>query len=75
LGVQNKTALSILQYAIKANASDIVICHNHPGGNVHPGGSDLAINRKIKDSGILMDILLLDHLIFIPEGKYYSIGN
>ena len=65
----------ILQYAIKANASGIIICHNHPSGNVQPSESDLAITRKVKDSGVLMDIQLLDHLIIIPEGKCYSMGD
>jgi DNA repair protein RadC len=49
----------ILQYAIKANASE----------------SDLAITRKVKDSSVLMDIQLLDHLIIIPEGSYYSMAD
>jgi DNA repair protein RadC len=62
----------ILQYAIKSNASGIIICHNHPSGNLQPSESDLAITRKVKDSAILMDIQLLDHLIIIPEGRYYS---
>ena len=65
----------ILQYAIKANASGIIICHNHPSGNVQPSESDKAITRKIKDSGNLMDVQLLDHLIVIPEGRYYSMAD
>jgi DNA repair protein RadC len=65
----------ILQYAIKANASGIIICNNHPSGNVQPSESDIAITRKIKESGIVMDIQLLDHLIIVPEGNYYSMGD
>jgi DNA repair protein RadC len=65
----------ILQYAIKANACGLIICHNHPSGNLQPSESDLAITRKIKDSAILMDITLLDHLILIPEGRYYSMAD
>jgi DNA repair protein RadC len=65
----------ILQYAIKANASDIIICHNHPSGNMQRSESDLAITRKIKESGNVMDVQLLDHLIIIPEGRYYSMGD
>jgi DNA repair protein RadC len=65
----------ILQYAIKANASGIIICHNHPSGNLQPSESDLAITRKVKDSVVLMDIQLLDHLIIIPEGRYYSMAD
>jgi DNA repair protein RadC len=65
----------ILQYAIKANASGIIICHNHLSGNLQPSESDLSITRKIKDSAKLLDIQLLDHLIIIPEGKYYSMAD
>jgi DNA repair protein RadC len=65
----------ILQYAIKANASGIIICHNHPSGHLQPGDSDLAITKKIKESASVMDIQLLDHLIIVPEGEYYSIAD
>jgi len=65
----------ILQYAIKANASGIIICHNHPSGNVQPSESDIAITRKIKESGIVMDIQILDHLKVVSEGNYYSMGD
>jgi DNA repair protein RadC len=65
----------ILQYANKANSSGIIICHNHSSGNVQPSESDITITRKIKKSGIVMDIQLLDHLIIVPEGNYYSMGD
>jgi DNA repair protein RadC len=65
----------ILQYAIKANASGIIICHNHPSGNIKPSEADMAITRKVKDSAKLMDLQLLDHLIIVPEGNYYSMGD
>ena len=65
----------ILQYAIKTNASGIIICHNHPSGNVQPSESDIAITRKIKESGNVMDVQLLDHLIIVPEENYCSMGD
>jgi DNA repair protein RadC len=65
----------ILQYAIRVNASGIIICHNHPSGNVQPSESDIAITRKIKESGIVMDIQLLDHLIIVPESNCFSMGD
>lgn len=34
-----------------------------------------SITRKIKDSENLMDIQLLDHLINLPEGHYYNVGD
>ena len=64
----------ILQYAIKANASGLIVCHNHPSGNLQPSESDTAITRKIKESAILMDIQLLDHLI-INSDNYYSFAD
>ena len=42
---------------------------------VQPSESDIAITRKIKESGIVMDIQLLDHLIIVPEVAYYSMGD
>ena len=65
----------ILQYAIKANASGIIICHNHPSGNLQPIESDQAITRKIKESGLVMDVQLLDHLIITAEEDYYSFAD
>ena len=61
--------------AIKANASGIIICHNHSSGNIQPGESDLTITRKIKESVNVMDIQLLDHFIIVPGGMYFSIGD
>ena len=65
----------ILQYAIKANASGMIICHNHPSGNMQPSESDMKLTQKIKESGNLMDIQLLDHLIIVPEEKYHSMAD
>lgn len=65
----------ILQAAIKANASGIIVCHNHPSGNLNPSESDNKITNKIKDACNLMDIQLLDHLIIIPDANYYSFAD
>ena len=65
----------ILQYAIKANASGMIICHNHPSGNLNPSESDTKITHKIKEAGVIMDIQLLDHLILTMDGSYYSFAD
>ena len=61
----------IYQYAIKANASGIIIAHNHPSGNINPSESDQKITNKIKDAGNLLDIQLLDHIILTAEIEIY----
>jgi DNA repair protein RadC len=43
----------IYQYAIKGNASGIIVDHNHPSGNQNPSESDLKITQKIKEAGNL----------------------
>jgi DNA repair protein RadC len=40
----------IYQYAIKGNASGIIVAHDHPSGNKMPSESDLKITRKIKEA-------------------------
>jgi DNA repair protein RadC len=65
----------IYQGAIKANASGIIVCHNHPSGNLNPSESDTKLTQKIKEAGMLMDIQLLDHLIIISDDKYYSFAD
>jgi len=61
----------IFQYAIKSNASGIIIAHNHPSGNTNPSESDLKITMKIKNAGGLLDIQLLDHIILTPEMELF----
>jgi DNA repair protein RadC len=65
----------IFQGALKTNASGIIVCHNHPSGNMNPNDSDRKITQKIKEAGNLMDIQLLDHIIILPVEGYYSFAD
>lgn len=65
----------ILQYALKANASAIVLCHNHPSGNLQPSDADIRITSKIKEAAIIHEITFLDHLIIVNEGFYSMADN
>ncbi|MBL7767495.1 MAG: JAB domain-containing protein [Flavipsychrobacter sp.] len=60
--------------ALKANACALIICHNHPSGNLLPSKADEELTRKIKQGGVLLDIRLLDHVILTSEG-YYSFAD
>lgn len=64
----------IFQVALKANASAIIVAHNHPSGNREPSETDIIITGKLMEAGGLLDIQLLDHLILVPEG-YYSMAD
>jgi DNA repair protein RadC len=60
--------VEIFQLAIKTNASSIILCHNHPSGNLTPSESDITITKKIKEVCGLCEITLLDHVILTKEG-------
>ena len=61
----------IMQVAILSNATGIVLCHNHPSGNLRPSGNDDRATRQIKEACKIFDISLIDHLIISSE-NYYS---
>jgi len=64
----------ILKMALDNLATALILCHNHPSGNLQPSDADLSITRRIKESAALMDISLLDHLI-IAGKSYFSLAD
>jgi len=64
----------IFQIAIKANAVNIALCHNHPSGNLKASSQDELITKKIFQAGKLLDIKILDHLI-ISDNGYLSFAD
>ena len=58
----------IFQIALKANASSIILAHNHPSGNTEPSDPDRALTSKFKKAGDLLEIPVLDHIIITAEG-------
>lgn len=61
----------LIAVALKCNASGILICHNHPSGNLNPSDADIEITKKIKQASELFDIKMIDHIIITHLG-YYS---
>ncbi len=60
----------ILRKAIEKSAVKIVLCHNHPSGNLKPSQADQLLTDKIKQAAELVDIKVLDHIIVSDEGFY-----
>lgn len=60
--------------ALKANASGIILCHNHPSGELDPSTEDITLTNKLKLGAELLDIDILDHLI-IGVHAYYSFSD
>lgn len=64
----------VMKDAIDSLASAMILCHNHPSGNLTPSDDDDLITRKLSAAGSLLDIPLLDHVIVCDEG-YYSYAD
>ena len=61
----------LVREALLANATLIVLCHNHPSGSLHPSREDDHLTERVKKACDLMSLHFIDHLI-ITDGAYYS---
>jgi DNA repair protein RadC len=64
----------IFRYALEDRAAAIIVCHNHPSGNLTPSFADKALTEKLRAAGTFMEIPLLDHLIIAP-GDFFSFAD
>jgi len=64
----------IFRSAVEKLASGIILAHNHPSGNLKPSQADIALTRKIKEAGAMLDISVLDHII-IASNDYFSFSD
>lgn len=53
---------------LKSAASGIILCHNHPSGNLKPSEADISLFRKITKAAELLDVKVLDNLIISKHG-------
>jgi DNA repair protein RadC len=64
----------IFKNALLHNATSIIICHNHPSGNLQPSHNDIELTKKIMQAGKIMQVTLLDHII-VSKAGYYSFAE
>ncbi len=64
----------ILRKALEEDAVSIILCHNHPSGNLQPSKADEQLTSKIKNAALLFDIKVLDHIIVSEQG-YFSFAD
>lgn len=64
----------IIREALLANATIIVLCHNHPSNNTRPSADDDRLTKKLKEACDTMRLYLADHVI-ITDGGYYSYND
>ena len=64
----------ILKKALEEEAVNIILCHNHPSGNLKPSRADEELTQKIKEAARFLDIKVIDHIIVSEQG-YYSFAD
>jgi len=60
--------------AIENRCASIIVAHNHPSGILEASCDDIIVTQRLKDSGKLLGINLLDHIIFSKNG-YISLKD
>ncbi|TAD92641.1 MAG: JAB domain-containing protein [Bacteroidetes bacterium] len=64
----------VMRRAIESKATGLVLCHNHPSGNLKPSEADCRLTEQMKDAAKLLELRLIDHIIVSDEG-YYSFSD
>lgn len=64
----------VFRKALEGLACSIILCHNHPSGNLKPSQTDLELTQKLKQVGLAIEIPIFDHLI-ITEKDYFSFAD
>jgi DNA repair protein RadC len=64
----------ICKYVVDSLAQGVILCHNHPSGNLTPSSADLNVTDKLKEALKYLDSKLIDHII-LTENNYYSLAD
>ena len=64
----------IMKAAIDKLANSLILCHNHPSGNISASEADRNITMRIKEAATLMDIQVVDHII-VGHKQYFSFAD
>lgn len=57
----------VFAIALQTNAASIILCHNHPSGNLEPSKTDELLTNDIVKAGKILDIPVLDHIILTAD--------
>ncbi len=67
-------AKMVFKPALEHSASSVILCHNHPSGNLQPSNEDIKLTKKLQDAGTNLDVKVIDHIIVTDSG-YFSFAD
>ena len=71
IGILNQSLVhprEVFSYAIEKRCASIIVAHNHPSGILEASNEDINVTKRLKESGKILGIELLDHLIITSDG-------
>jgi DNA repair protein RadC len=74
IGTLNSTIVEprdVFREAIVGGAAAVVVFHNHPSGDPSPSPDDLNLTERLRATGTLVGIALVDHLV-LGDARYCS---
>ena len=63
----------LFREAVRQSCAGIIVAHNHPSGDPTPSPEDVAVTREIVQSGKILDIEVMDHIVIGASGKWVSL--
>lgn len=72
LGRVNMVAREVFKSAILANASSVMVSHNHPNGIALPSPEDIHVTQRLIRAGNILGIKVLDHIIVTPSDTDFT---
>ena len=64
----------VCKYVVDSLAQGVILCHNHPSGNLTPSRGDLQVTEKLSNALKNFDTKLVDHII-LTRDSHYSIAE
>lgn len=77
VGTLNRTLVhprEVFCDALKDRCAAVIVCHNHPSGNLVPSKEDKIVTQQLKEAAELLNITLLDHIIISQNGHFSFLG-
>ncbi|WP_299548635.1 JAB domain-containing protein [Seonamhaeicola sp.] len=71
LNQNNIDPVEVFNFAVAKKCKTIIVCHNHPSGDLTPSQADKRITNRIRKGAEILNIKFLDHII-IGEDKDYT---
>ena len=71
IGILNQSLVhprEVFSYAIEKRCASIIVAHNHPSGILEASNEDINVTKRLQESGKILGIELLDHLIITNDG-------